>query len=262
MRKLPIQARDRIEQLEKENQNLKSKLDQMRRASAPMTRVVKAPTEITRLPSIRKPILKEKKDLHKCREPELERQVNEMKHVLQQHVEQARQRELELNRRYESLQKDKDMMEQRFVMKLDNVRGQLADKKFLASSYSHDINRLQNNLKEAHNASNNKPPPPPQVKIIREDNSEEIAKLKQIIEDLKVDVQSARNERDRVIEMGRKAELTTLEYYRKNQLLEENDKKRLVQFKDLQVFKINKKKKHNYLTPYHFILSLYRFLFL
>eukprot|EP00462_Mataza_sp_D1_P022649 CAMPEP_0175130098 /NCGR_PEP_ID=MMETSP0087-20121206/5827_1 /TAXON_ID=136419 /ORGANISM="Unknown Unknown, Strain D1" /LENGTH=401 /DNA_ID=CAMNT_0016412297 /DNA_START=36 /DNA_END=1241 /DNA_ORIENTATION=- len=183
----PIQQIDELKQrvalLESDNQTLKEKLTLLRKAGAAQTRVVKAPTQPVHM--------QERKEV---KLPQLTK-VDPRIAILEKQAK-------ELTEALSKLQRDKDNMENSFIAKLDDVRGQLADKKALCASLNVDLNRLQN-------AGSGKT-----------DDSGEIRRLKAMIAALEQDLREAQDVRDKTIEMGRKAEMTTVMYMKKNEDLE------------------------------------------
>ncbi len=202
---------------------LKEKLELMRKATAPMTRIVKDATQFTKLPTIRQahpPPRDSRQDVHNCREPVLEDEISKLNEILVKHAAEAKQKYDTLQASKDALQASKDAMEANFINKIDDLRAQAAEKRFLADSYSHDINRLHNELSKLHEENKSLSNRPSK----RVDNSE-LERLQKVIEMLRSEVQDVHRERDQIIEMGRKAELTTIEFMQRNNALERENEK-------------------------------------
>jgi chromosome segregation ATPase len=170
-------AEQRLVFLEQENKSMKDRLVELRKAGASMTRVVKSNT----LPQVI-----EKKEV----DPRL----------------------AELEALVKQLRLEKELLQEKMVTKLDDLKGQLSDKTETAVAYSNDINRLTAELSKLKEQIKGLVPAsaPP-----RQDDGE-LARLRALVAELGAKLDDAVRVRDKTIEMGRKAEMTTLMFMQQN----------------------------------------------
>lgn len=114
----------------------------------------------------------------------------------------------ELERALAAMTKAKDDMEGRLILKIDSLKGQLSDKIAQNVLYNNDINRLTAELTQKGEAKQPR-------------NDDEIARLRAQVRELSTALSQAVEVRDKTIEMGRKAEMTTVMFMQQNASLEQ-----------------------------------------
>jgi hypothetical protein len=110
-----------------------------------------------------------------------------------------------------------EQQEKKFVSKIDGVREQLADKTSAAVAYSNDINRLTTELSLLKDQLKGMT----SVKAPVQDDGE-LARLQALVSELGCKIDAAIKVRDMTVEIGRKAEMTTLMFMQQNADLERN----------------------------------------
>jgi hypothetical protein len=110
-----------------------------------------------------------------------------------------------------------EQQEKKFVSKIDGVREQLADKTSAAVAYSNDINRLTTELSQLKDQLKGMT----SVKAPVQDDGE-LVRLRALVGELGDKLDAAIKVRDMTVEMGRKAEMTTLMFMQQNADLERN----------------------------------------